>query len=161
MAKEEIEQPGLDAQARLQELIDAEPEVVSYGGRKLRIDWLHKETENRFRRIMFKHRKDADMEEAIVKCYAAVRMDRRSGFLTWFLGVFYWWFYWRWVWYVKRERGTKFQIKVVEAFKKKVEEHSEACALTIILMIGATNLMMTRAAHEVGPVEQGGAAITP
>lgn len=160
MAKETVEQPSVDAQRLYDELLSAEPEVVSFGGRKARIGWLHKDTERRISHIMLKYDSD-DVAKNIVKWYSAVALDRRSGFLTWLLTTFVWWAHWRWTWYVKRERGTQFQMGVVGASKKKLKERSEACALTTILMVEVMDTMMMKAAHEAGRAERVGAEVTP
>lgn len=154
---ETIEQPSVDVQKMLDELLESEPEVVRIDGRKTRIGWLHKDTERRLSHVMLK---DGDIEKKVVKWYSLVRLDMRSGFLTWFLGVFYG-LYWRWLWYVKRERGTRFQMEVIAASKKKIQERSEAFALSTVLMIGAMDTMMMKARHEAGQAGLSGVAITP
>lgn len=153
----EIEQPPIDVQKMLDELLEAEPEVVHLDGRKARIGWLHKDTERRISHVMLK---SGDPEKKAVKWYSLVCLDRKSGFLTWLLGALYG-IYWRWLWYVKRERGTRFQMEVIAASKKKIQERSEAFALSTVLMIGAMDTMMMKARHEVGQAGQSGAVITP
>lgn len=155
---ENSEQPKMDVQKMLDELMEAEPEVVNVDGKKVRIGWLHKDTERRLSHVMLK---DGDVEKKAVKWYALVRLDVKSGFLTWLFGWLCYGIYWRWLWYVKRERGTKFQMGVLSATKKKIQERSDAFALSTVLMIGAMDTMMMKARHEVGRAELSGAATTP
>lgn len=157
MAKE-LEQPGLDVQKLLDEVVNAEPEVVEFGGRKARIGWLHKDTEGRISHLMFG--KD-DIDKRMVKWYSLVMLDVRSGFLTWLLGWLWYGVYWRWLWYVRRERNTSFQMQVIAASKKKIQERSDAFAMATILMIGAMDTMMMRARHELGRAGRSGAPDTP
>lgn len=147
----------MDVQKLLDELLEAEPEVVNVGGKKVRIGWLHKDTERRISHLMLK---DGDLEKKVVEWYALVRLDKKSGFLTWLLGVWYF-VYWRWLWYVRRERGTKFQMEVIRASKKKIQERSDAFAMSTVLMIGAMDTMMMMARHEAGPAGLSGEATTP
>lgn len=153
-----VEQPGLDVQKLLSDLIDGEPEVVSVDGRKVRVGWLHKDTERRISGVMLG---GGDVDKKVVKWYALVRLDRKNGFLTWLLGWVWYGVYWRWLWYVKRERGTKFQMGVLSASKKKIQERSDALGLSTVLMVGAMDTMMMMARHEVGPAGRAGAAVTP
>jgi hypothetical protein len=155
---ENLEQPKMDVQQMLDELLEAEPEVVSINGRKTRIGWLHKDTERRMSHVMLR---GEDLEKKAVKWYALARLDMKSGFLTWFFGWFLYEIYWRWLWYVKREQGTEFQMGVLAATKKKIQQRSDAFALSSVLMIGAMDTMMMKARHEHGPVAPSGVEITP
>lgn len=153
-----MEQPNISAQQLLSDLMNNESEVVEVADRKIRIGWLHKDTETRIARLMIKNK---DTEMMLVKWYAYIRLDRKSGFLTWVLGWLWYWIYWRWLWYVRRERCTRFQMAVIDASKKKIKERSEALGLSIILMIEAMDTMMMTARHEAGPAALRGAQVTP
>lgn len=156
--KEKITLPDFDAQQLLDALIVAESQESSAAGR--RIGWIHKSTEQLFTHILAKHSKD-DLDKNIVRWYAAARLDRRSGFLTWFFQTLFFGFYWRWLWYVRHERGTYKQVLFVNEIKKKIKTHSDASALLSILMVGATNLTMMTAAHEAGQAGPAGEPATP
>lgn len=153
MEKEKVAQPSMDAQKLLNELVHAEKEEVDVDGKKVSIGWLHKDTENRISRLMFN---EDDTELRLVKWYSLVRLDVRSGLLTWILGWSFYWLYWRWLWYVKRERCTRRQVEVVSLSKKKIKERSHAFVLITILTVEAMDTMMMRARHEVGQAEQVG-----
>jgi hypothetical protein len=156
-----VEQPKIDVQRLLSDLENAESEVVEIDGRKTRIGWLHKDTEQRLSRLMFENSGNNDAEKRMVKWYSLVRLDRRSGFMTWLLGWLWYWFLWRWLWYVKRERCTLFQLRVVAASKKKIQERSNAFVLATILTIEAMDTMMMMARHESGPAVPAGEPVTP
>ena len=154
----ETKQPKIDTQQLFSDLINKEPETVKIGDRKVSIGWLHNATESRMSHVMLKEK---DNNKRHVKWYSLVRLDCRSGFLTWLLGWLWYWILWRWIWYVRRERGTVFQIAVVQASKKKIQERSELLSLSTISMIEAMDTMMTTARHERGQVAHHGEAITP
>ena len=154
----ETKQPKIDTQQLFSDLINKEPETVKIGDRKVSIGWLHNATESRMSHVMLKEK---DNNKRHVKWYSLVRLDCRSGFLTWLLGWLWYWIHWRWIWYVRRERGTVFQIAVVQASKKKIQERSELLSLSTISMIEAMDTMMTTARHERGQVARRGEAITP
>jgi hypothetical protein len=154
----ELKQPDINAQELLSDLVHNDPETVDINGRKTRIGWLHKDTEDRIAHIVIKEK---DTQKRLVKWYSLVRLDRRSGFLTWLFGWLFYWIYWRWLWYVKRERLTAFQMAVIDASKKKIQERSDALGLSIILTIEAMDTMMMRARHEAGRAVQPGAVTTP
>lgn len=154
----ETKQPKIDTQQLFSDLINKEPEIVKIGDRKVSIGWLHNATESRMSHVMLKEKNN---EKRHVKWYSLVRLDCRSGFLTWLLGWLWYWILWRWIWYVRRERGTVFQIAVVQASKKKIQERYELLSLSTISMIEAMDTMMTTARHERGQVAQHGEAITP
>ena len=154
MAKE-VEQPTLDVQAELDKLLSAEGELVEMNGRKVRIGWLKNDTERKFTHVML--REGADPRKRVVQAYSVIRLDVRSGLLTALLQGFVWWLYWRWLWYVRRDRCSQFQLAVIGAAKKKVQQQSEALALSTILLISTMDTMMTMARHEVGRAGRGGA----
>ena len=153
----ETKQPNIDTQKLFSDLINKEPEIITIGDHKFRLGWLHHDTESRMSHIMLKEKNN---EKRHVKWYALIRLDCRNGFLTWLLGRLWYWFYWRWIWYVKHERGTVFQIAVVQASKKKILERSELLSLSTISMIEAMDTMMTIAQHESGQVVPPGVGIT-
>lgn len=155
----EVKQPSIDAQKMLSDLIHAEAEEVRIGNRKTHIRWLHKDTESRISHLMTK--RNGDSEKRLVQWYSLVRLDRKSGFLTWILGWLWYRIYWRWLWYVRRDRCTAFQMAVIDASKKKIRERSEALGLSTILMIEAMDTMMMMARHESGPVVPTGVPVTP
>lgn len=154
----EIKQPSLDAQKLLSDIMAKEPELVEIENKKVRIGWLHKDTEARIAHLILKH---GDTEKTLVKWYSLVRLDLKNGFLTWLLGWLWHWIHWRWIWYVRREKCTKFQMAVISASKKKIKERSDALGWSTILTVEAMDTMMMMAQHEHGRVVPFGAAITP
>ena len=120
--------------------------------------WLHKDTESRISRLMVTCK---DAEKRLVRWYSLVRLDFRSGLVTWIVGYLWYGVLWRWLWYVRRERCTAFQMGVIAASKKKIQQRSEIFALSTILMIGAMDTMMTTARHEAGPAGPPMVPVTP
>lgn len=155
---EEVKQPEIDVQKLLSDLTRNESETIEVNGHVTTIGWLHKDTEARIAHLMLKEK---NAEKRLVKWFSLVKLDRRSGFLTWVLSWLGYWIYWRWLWYVKRERCTAFQMEVILTSKKKIKERSDALGLITVLMIEAMDTMMTTARHERGQVARRGEEITP
>ena len=101
---EEVKQPEIDVQELLSDLTRNESETIEVNGRVTTIGWLHKDTEARIAHLMLKEK---NAEKRLVKWFSLVKLDRRSGFLTWVLSWLGYWIYWRWLWYVKRHSRWK------------------------------------------------------
>ena len=112
----EVKQPEIDVQELLSDLTRNERETIEVDGRVTTIGWLHKDTEARIAHLMLKEK---NAEKRIVKWFSLIKLDRKSGFLTWLLSWLGYWIYWRWIWYVKRERCSAFQMEVILTKKKK------------------------------------------
>lgn len=152
---ETIEQPTLDVQALLDELMSREPDVVTFCGKKRRIGWLHNGTTRKFSHIMLK---ETDPWKRNVKVCACVLLNRKNGLLTWFSLHFVYWMYWRWLYYVKDIDQVEI-MGVLDASKKKIQ--SEPLAMATILATGMMDTMMTMARHERGQAAHVGAEPTP
>ena len=148
--KVEIEQPSIDLQRLVSELMEQEPETVVVAGHKHRIGWLKNRTVRKFSHIMVKEK---DAWKRNVKVCACVLLNRKHGLLTWFLLKFWYCVYWRWLFYV-RDVDQVEVMGVLYASKKKVQ--SEPLAAAIILATAMMDTMMAMARHEVGPAAQGG-----
>lgn len=152
---ETIEQPTVDLQALLDELMSREPDVVTFCGKKHRIGWLHNGTTRKFSHIMLK---DEDPWKRNVKVCACILLNRKNGLWTWMLLHLWYWVYWRWLYYVKDIDQVEI-MGVLDASKKKIQ--SEPLAMAIILATGMMDTMMTMARHERGPAAPVGAEPTP
>ena len=148
--KEKIEQPKLDVQELVSNLMEQEPETVVVCGKKHRIRWLKKRTVRKFSHIMVK---DKDPWRRNVKVCACILLNNKHGLVTWFLLWAWYWVYWRWLYYV-RDIDQVEVMGVLDASKKKIQ--SEPLAMATILAIGMMDLMMNMAKHEVTQAEQHG-----
>ena len=146
----EMEQPKVELQQVLDAVMEAEPEVVSFYGKKHRICWLHNGVTRKFSHIMLK---EADAWKRNVKVTACVLLNRRNGLWTWVLLKAWYWVYWRWLYYV-RDIDQVEVMGVLDAAKKKIQ--SEPLALATILATGMMDTMMTMARHEVGQAGRDG-----
>lgn len=151
----QIEQPTFDIQARLSELMEQEPELVSVCGRRYSIGWLHNRNVRKFSHIMTK---EEDPWKRNVKVCACVLLNSRWGLMTWFLLNVWYGIYWRWLYYV-RDVDQIEVAAVLSAAKKKIQ--SETLALSTILATVMMDTMMAMARHEVGRAGRGGALPTP
>lgn len=155
MAEEvKIEQPGLELQRIISDLMEQEPETIAVCGKKYSITWLKNRTIRKFSHIMVK---EQDPWKRNVKVCACVLLNRKWGLLTWFLLHCWYWIYWRWLYYV-RDIDQVEVMAVLDASKKKIQ--SEPLALATILATAMTDTMMMMARHEVGQVGQDGAPPT-
>ena len=139
-------QPDIELQKLLDAVMEAEPEVVTFYGKKHKIRWLHNGVTRKFSHVMMTEK---DPWKRSVKVCACVLLNRRNGLLTWLLLRLWYWLYWRWLYYV-RDIDQVEVIGVLDAGKKKVQ--SEPLALATILATGMMDTMMTMARHEVGQV---------
>lgn len=143
MAKK-IEQPDMELQKLISELMEQESETVTIAGKKRRIGWLKNATVRKFSHIMVK---DSDPWRRNVKVAACVLLNRRFG--VWNRIVQTLWFpvYWRWLYYVA-DIDQVSVMGVLSASKKKIQ--SEPLAVATILSTGMMDTMMMMARHEVG-----------
>ena len=148
--KEEIEQPKLDVQELVSNLMEQEPETVVVCGKKHRIGWLKKRTVRKFSHIMVK---DKDPWRRNVKVCACILLNNKHGIVTWFLLWAWYWVYWRWLYYV-RDIDQVEVMGVLDASKKKIQ--SETLLLATILATATADTIMMMARHEYGQVGQAG-----
>lgn len=152
---DKTDQPGIEIQAIIDDLMSREPDVVTVCGRKHRIGWLHNGTTRKFSHIMIKEK---DPWKRNVKVCACILLNRRNGLLTWTLLRIVYPLYWRWLYYMKDIDQVEI-MGILDASKKKIQ--SEPLAMATILATGMMDTMMTMARHEVGRAARGGAEPTP
>lgn len=146
-----MEQPKIDIQKRLDELMSAEPERLSVGGKRYLIGWLHNGTTRKFSHIMLKNSDDPWKRNT--QACACILLNRKNGLLTWFLLWSWYWLYWRWLFYVKNINQVDIA-NVFDCVKKKIQ--SEPLMMATILATGMMDTLMTVAKHEAGPAGQSG-----
>jgi hypothetical protein len=150
-----MEQPKIDIQETLDELLSREPDKVIVGGKTYKIGWLHNGTVRKFSHLMLK---DKDPWRRNTKACACILLNRKHGLLTWFLMWAWYWIYWRWLYYIKNIDQTEVAA-VLNCAKKKIQ--SEPLMMATILATGMMDTLMTIAAHEAGPAAQGSVLPTP
>ena len=145
-----IEQPGLDLQEVISDLMEQEPETVVVCGKKHSITWLKNSTVRKFSHIMVKEK---DPWKRNVKVCACVLLNKRFGLFNRIAQRCWHWIYWRWLFYV-RDIDQVEVMGVLDASKKKIQ--SEPLSVATILAIGMMDTMMMMARHEAGRAERGG-----
>ena len=147
---EKVEQPNIDLQQMVSNLMEQEPEKVKVCGKEYSITWLKKRTIRKFSHIMLKEK---DPWKRNVKCCACILLNNKFGLLTWFLLNVWYCIYWRWLYYA-RDIDMVDVMGVLDASKKKIQ--SEPLAMATILATGMMDTMMMMAHHEVGQAEHHG-----
>lgn len=143
--KTKIEQPDIEMQRIVSDLMEQEPETVYVAGSKHRITWLKKRTVRKFSHIMLKEK---DSWKRNVKVCACVLLNHRYGLLTWFRLNIWYAVYWRWLYYI-RDVDQVEVMGVLAASKKKIQ--SEPLSVATILATAMMDTMMMMARHEVTP----------
>ena len=151
---ENIEQPKVELQQMVSDLMEQEPETVTVCGKKHSITWLKKRTVRKFSHIMLK---EQDPWKRNVKVCACVLLNSKFGLLTWFLLWACYGIYWRWLYYVRDIDQVEI-MGVLDASKKKIQ--SSPLAVATILATGMMDTMMMMARHEVGQAEQLGEQVS-
>lgn len=146
----EIKQPTIDMQEMLSDIIEQEPEKVTFCGKVYYIGWLHNSNVRKFSHIMLK---DKNPWRRNVKVCACVLLNHRWGLMTWFLLNVCYGIYWRWLYYV-RDIDQVEVAAVLNCAKKKIQQ--EPLAMSTILATGMMDTMMMMARHELGRAGQGG-----
>ena len=144
-----VEQPGVELQQLLDDVLAAEPEKVVFMGRKREIGWMHKGTMRKFSHVALKEK---DEWKKSVKLCAVVLLNGC------FRLMLLYWLYWRWLYYWKDPDAVEV-LRVVDAAKKKIP--SVACSLLTILATGMTDVMMTMTAEEARATRAGQAGARP
>lgn len=153
--EDKIEQPNLDIQLLVSELMEQEPDDVVVCGKKHRIGWLKRRTVRKFSHIMLKEK---DPWKRNVKVCACILLNKRFGVWNHLSMRFLYGFYWRWLYYV-RDIDQVEVMGVLDASKKKIQSTPLTVATILATAMMDTTMMMAR--HERGPAVPSGAAATP
>lgn len=141
--RKNVEQPSVDLQQLLDDVLSAEPEKVVFMGRKRTIGWLHNGTVRKFTHVCLKEKNEWKKS---AKLCAVVLLNG-----CFRLRLLYW-LYWRWLYYVKDPDAAE-MLRVVNAAKKKIP--SVPCSLLTILATGMTDAMMTMTTAEARATRAG------
>lgn len=128
---EELEQPGIELQRKLNEIMDARPTDYVFCGKKKKMRWLHNGTQRKLSGIMLTEK---DGWKRNVKICAVILLNS-----VWRIRFLYW-VRWRWYYYVKDLDQVEV-LHVLDASKKKMQY--EAYMLNTTLATAMMDTMMT------------------
>ena len=139
--EKKIEQPQVDLQKLLDDVLSEEPTELVFIGKKRKIGWLHKGTMRKCSHIAIKEK---DEWKRNVKICVAILLNN-----VWKIRFKYW-FVWRWLYYVK-DVDVAEVLNVLDKSKKKIP--SNAFSLATILATGMTDGMMTMTRSEAKAIQ--------
>lgn len=147
MATKKIEQPNIELQKVLDDILHETPTEYIFRGKKKMLGWLHKGTTRKFTHIELKEKNE--WKKRVKQC-AVVQLNN-----VWKIRCFYW-FLWRYYYYII-DLDVWEVLAVLNVAKKKIQ--SAAFQLTTILATAMTDTMMTMTKVEVERIqaEQAGA----
>lgn len=146
MATKKIEQPNVELQEVLDDILNETPTEYTFRGKKRMLGWLHKGTTRKFTHIELKEKNE--WKKRIKQC-AVVQLNN-----VWKIRFFYW-LLWRYYYYII-DLDVWEVLGVLNVAKKKIQ--SAAFQLTTILATAMTDAMMTmtKAEAERFQAEQAG-----
>lgn len=146
MATKKIEQPNVELQEVLDDILNENPTEYTFRGKKRKLGWLHKGTTRMFTHIELKEKNE--WKKRIKQC-AVVQLNN-----VWKIRFFYW-LLWRYYYYII-DLDVWEVLGVLNVAKKKIQ--SAAFQLTTILATAMTDAMMTmtKAEAERFQAEQAG-----
>lgn len=137
MAKEKaIEQPGLDLQEAIMDVMRKTPTELSFMGKKRKLGWISYYTQMRFSEVMIKEKNPYKRN---VKVCAILLLNS-----FWKIKAMYW-LYWRWLYYIKECEQVEV-LHVLDEAKKKIQ--SDPFSMATILATAMMNTMMTMTRRE-------------
>lgn len=145
------EQPRLEYQQLLDEIMEAEPETVMFRGKKRKIGWLHKRTQRKFSHIVMKEK---NAEKKNVKLCACILTNN---IFVWFKPIVYA-IRWRWYWHIVDLDDVEV-LRVLDAAKKKIQFYPSLLITT--LSTEMTDVMMAMTRKEVKAIQAGQAGEQP
>lgn len=141
MATKKIEQPNVELQEVLDDILNETPTEYTFRGKKRMLGWLHKGTTRKFTHIELKEKNE--WKKRIKQC-AVVQLNN-----VWKIRFFYW-LLWRYYYYII-DLDVWEVLGVLNVAKKKIQ--SAAFQLTTILATAMTDAMMTMTKAEVEHIQ--------
>lgn len=141
MATKKIEQPNVELQEVLDDILNETPTEYTFRGKKRMLGWLHKGTTRKFTHIELKEKNE--WKKRIKQC-AVVQLNN-----VWKIRFFYW-LLWRYYYYII-DLDVWEVLGVLNVAKKKIQ--SAAFQLTIILATAMTDAMMTMTKAEAEHIQ--------
>lgn len=141
MATKKIEQPNVELQEVLDDILNESPTEYTFRGKKRMLGWLHKGTTRKFTHIELKEKNE--WKKRIKQC-AVVQLNN-----VWKIRFFYW-LLWRYYYYII-DLDVWEVLGVLNVAKKKIQ--SAAFQLTTILATAMTDAMMTMTKAEAEHIQ--------
>lgn len=141
MATKKIEQPNVELQEVLDDILNETPTEYTFRGKKRMLGWLHKGTTRKFTHIELKE--NNEWKKRIKQC-AVVQLNN-----VWKIRFFYW-LLWRYYYYII-DLDVWEVLGVLNVAKKKIQ--SAVFQLTTILATAMTDAMMTMTKAEAGHIQ--------
>ncbi|WP_424785373.1 hypothetical protein [Prevotella pallens] len=141
MATKKIEQPNIELQKVLDDILHETPTEYIFRGKKKMLGWLHKGTTRKFTHIELKEKNE--WKKRVKQC-AVVQLNN-----VWKIRFSYW-FLWRYYYYII-DLDVWEVLAVLNVAKKKIQ--SAAFQLTTILATAMTDTMMTMTKVEVERIQ--------
>ena len=141
MATKKIEQPNIELQKVLDDILHETPTEYIFRGKKKMLGWLHKGTTRKFTHIELKEKNE--WKKRVKQC-AVVQLNN-----VWKIRFFYW-FLWRYYYYII-DLDVWEVLAVLNVAKKKIQ--SAAFQLTTILATAMTDAMMTMTKAEAERIQ--------
>ena len=147
MAEKNLEQPSIELQNVLDDILSETPTEYIFRGKKRKLGWLHKGTTRKFTHIELKEKNE--WKKRVKQC-VVVQLNN-----VWKIRFFYW-LLWRYYYYII-DLDVWEVLGVLNVAKKKIQ--SAAFQLTTILATAMTDAMMTMTKGEVGRTRAGQAGV--
>ena len=141
MATKKIEQPSVELQEVLDDILNETPTEYTFRGKKRMLGWLHKGTTRKFTHIELKEKNE--WKKRIKQC-AVVQLNN-----VWKIRFFYW-LLWRYYYYII-DLDVWEVLGVLNIAKKKIQ--SAAFQLTTILATAMADAMMTMTKAEAEHIQ--------
>lgn len=141
MATKKIEQPNIELQEVLDDILNETPTEYTFRGKKRMLGWLHKGTTRKFTHIELKEKNE--WKKRIKQC-AVIQLNN-----VWKIRFFYW-LLWRYYYYII-DLDVWEVLGVLNVAKKKIQ--SAAFQLTTILATAMTDAMMTMTKAEAEHIQ--------
>lgn len=138
---EKIEQPNDEYKRKLNEILSAKPEEITFRGRKKKIGWLHNGTVRKFSSVMMN---EENPQKRNAKICATIILNN-----VWKIRFFYW-FLWRYYYYIVDIDDVDI-LAVLDVSKKKIQQ--EPFYINTILSTGMVDLMMTMTKKEAKHIQ--------
>lgn len=141
MATKKIEQPNVELQEILDDILNETPTEYTFRGKKKMLGWLHKGTTRKFTHIELKEKNE--WKKRIKQC-AVIQLNN-----VWKIRFCYW-FLWRYYYYIL-DLDVWEVLGVLNVAKKKIQ--SVTLQLTTILATAMTDAMMTMTKAEAERIQ--------
>lgn len=141
------QQPSVDYQKLLLDIMEAGPEKVSFRGKEIEIRWLHKHTQLKFSHIVLKEDNVSKRNAKLCACILC------NNIFAWFFPIVYA-LKWRWYHYVLDLDDTEV-LKVIVAAKKKIQFYQSEFITTFSTVMKDEMMAMATTKEEAKAIQAG------